>query len=75
MVGPEKCFVRLCNPRIATWHTHFRLDGARVEPHADIGDAPVRLLRLNSGDRVLQRQALQQIGIYPSIMALLKTDV
>ena len=65
VVGPERRFVRLFNPRIDTWHTHFRLDGARIEPLTDIGEATVRLLRLNAPDRLLQRQALQQIRIYP----------
>lgn len=65
VIGPENRFVRLFNPRIDTWHTHFRFDGARIESLTEIGEATVRLLRLNAPDRVLQRQALQQIGVYP----------
>lgn len=65
IVGPERQFVRLFNPRIDTWQTHFRLNGATIEPLTDIAEATVRLLRLNAADRVLQRQALQRIGIYP----------
>jgi hypothetical protein len=65
VVGPERSLVRLFNPRIDEWHRHFRLEGARIEPLTDIGEATVRLLRLNAPDRALQRQALQQAGVYP----------
>ena len=66
VVGPEQRFVHLFNPRIDDWHAHFRLGDARIEPLTEIGEATVRLLRLNAPDRVLQRQALQQIGVYPA---------
>jgi hypothetical protein len=65
VVGPEQGFVRLFNPRIDGWHAHFRLEGGQIEPLTDIGAATVRLLRLNAPDRVLQREALQQIAAYP----------
>ena len=66
VVGPEQRFVRLFNPRIDAWHTHFRLVGTNIEPRTEIGEASVQLLRLNAPDRVLQRLALQQIGVYPA---------
>lgn len=65
VVGPEKRFVRLFNPRTDTWHDHFRLVGSAIEPITEIGQATARLLRFNAPDRVLQRQTLQQIGVYP----------
>ena len=65
VVGRENRFTRLYNPRIDSWHAHFRLIGPRIEPLTEIGEATVHLLRLNSPDRLLQRQALQQIGAYP----------
>lgn len=64
VVGPQRHFVRLFNPRVDTWLGHFRLFGASIEPLTEIGEATVRLLRVNSPDRVLQRKALQQIGAY-----------
>ena len=66
VVGRERRFVRLFNPRIDAWHSHFRLVGANIEPRTEIGEATVQLLRLNAPDRVLQRLALQQIDVYPA---------
>jgi hypothetical protein len=65
VIGPENRFTRLYNPRIDSWHAHFRLDGPRIRTLTEIGEATVRLLRLNAPDRLLQRQTLQQIGAYP----------
>jgi hypothetical protein len=65
VVGPDQRFVRLFNPRIDSWPAHSRLDGATIEPLTEIAEATVRLLRLNAADRVLQRHALQRIGVYP----------
>jgi hypothetical protein len=52
---------------VGSWPNFVRLfiNGARIEPLTDIGEATVRLLRFHAPDRVLQRQALQQIGAYP----------
>jgi hypothetical protein len=66
VVGAEQTFVRLFNPRIDAWHAHFRLRGPTIEPLTEIGEATVRLLRLNAPDRVIQREALQRIGVYPA---------
>jgi hypothetical protein len=67
MVGEQKRFVRLFNPRIDLWSQHFRLVGARIDPLTEIGEATVRVLRFNLPDRVLQRRALQQVGRYPRV--------
>jgi len=65
VIGPQRRFVRLFNPRTDSWRDHFRLDQASIEPRTEIGEATVILLRLNSADRVLQRRVLQQVGRYP----------
>src|SRR5438128_2095606 len=62
VVGAERTFVRLFNPRIDAWREHFRLEGGIIQPSTEIGEATARLLRFNAPDRVLQRKALQQIG-------------
>ena len=67
IVGPDRRFVRLFNPRIDDWHEHFRLAGGRIELQTDIGEATVTLLRFNAPDRVIQRRVLQQIGVYPTV--------
>jgi hypothetical protein len=65
VVGSEGRFVRLFNPRIDAWSEHFSLAGGLIKPMSEIGQATVRVLRLNSPDRVLQRQVLQRASLYP----------
>jgi hypothetical protein len=65
VVGSERKFVRLFNPRTDVWRDHFRLEQGLIQSRTEIGEATVRLLRLNAPDRVLQRKALQEIGAYP----------
>ncbi len=69
VAGPGQRFVRLFNPRIDIWREHFRLSGAMIEPLTEIGEVTVRLLRFNLPDRVLQRQVLQQVNLYPSAVS------
>lgn len=64
VVGPDRAFVRLFNPRIYDWSEHFQLTVATIESKTDIAKATVRLLRFNSPERVLQRHVLH--GAYPS---------
>jgi HNH endonuclease len=63
--------VRLFNPRLDLWTEHFVLeDGVTILPRTSIGEATVRLLGLNHGDRLAERQAMQQVGRYPTAAAL-----
>jgi hypothetical protein len=64
VVGSQKLFVRLFNPRIDSWPQHFHLAGAVIFALTEIGEATVHVLRFNSPDRVLQRQALQQAKLF-----------
>jgi len=64
---PNRAFTRFFNPRIDGWPEHFRLRGGNIEPLTEIGEVTARLLRLNAPDRVLQRRALQQVGVYPKV--------
>ena len=54
--------VPLFNPRVHRWADHFRLEGPRIVPLTQIGRVTVELLRLNSPERLLVRQALLQAG-------------
>lgn len=63
--------VRFFNPRTDRWSEHFafnREDGA-IRALTAIGEATVRILGFNSEERILERQALQNIGRYPSLAA------
>ena len=62
--------VRFFNPRRDFWGEHFRLDDAVIQPLTDIGEVTARIFEFNSEDRILERQALIQVGRYPSEAAL-----
>ena len=59
--------VRLFNPRRDLWQDHFQIsgDGVTISALTSIGEATVRTLRLNQGDRLLERQALRAVGTWP----------
>jgi hypothetical protein len=61
--------VRLFNPRIDVWSEHFSLDGPLIRAHTRIGIATLRLLGINSKERVELRSILVQHGSYPSTAA------
>lgn len=58
-------FKRFFNPRADRWADHFRLNAAVIEPLTPIGEVTVRILDLNSPDRLLERQALIAAHKYP----------
>ena len=51
--------VRLFHPRIDRWTDHFQFDGERIEPLTDVGEATVRILRLNAAARMAERRLLK----------------
>lgn len=57
--------VRLFNPRLDDWQSHFKLEGAIIQPLSTIGEVTTRLLRLNEADRVVERFRFQGLGSYP----------
>lgn len=62
-------FTRFFNPREDRWSDHFALNGVIIEPRTPIGEATSRILRFNEPERILEREAIQGIGRYPSKMA------
>lgn len=57
--------VRLFNPRSDRWSDHFELDGALINARSDVGAVTVELLRMNSFERLLEREALIAVNRYP----------
>jgi hypothetical protein len=57
--------VRLFNPRIDNWSSHFRIDGALIAPRTAVGRVTEFLLQLNRFDRLANRRLLQRAGRYP----------
>jgi hypothetical protein len=60
--------VRFYNPRADVWQQHFRLgrDGVTVIPLTECGEATVRILGINDGERLHERDTLREAGRYPS---------
>jgi hypothetical protein len=59
-------FVRFFNPRTDRWADHFVLTGIQIEGITEIGAVTEKILAFNTGERLLERQTLQEIGRYPS---------
>jgi hypothetical protein len=57
--------VRLFDPRVDLWVDHFSIRGSRILGITPVGSVTVRLLKLNSEDRVLERDVLQSLNRYP----------
>jgi HNH endonuclease len=60
--------IRLFNPRADRWADHLGLaqDGLTILPLTDVGEATIRILRLNGNDRLLEREALRAFDRYPT---------
>jgi len=65
-------FSRFFNPRTDGWAEHFALDDVMIMPLSDIGEVTVRILDINNPDRLLERQAEQALGRYPSAAAIMR---
>jgi len=53
------------DPRRQQWAEHFRLEQAEIIPLTPEARVTVRILRLNDADRMAERQALLNVGLYP----------
>ncbi|MBI3878495.1 MAG: HNH endonuclease [Verrucomicrobia bacterium] len=62
--------VRLLNPRLDKWSEHLQLVGGRIEWRTAIGEATVRLLKMNDLHRIEERELLRAHGKCPSAAAL-----
>jgi hypothetical protein len=60
--------VFLFHPRLNHWHEHFELADGVIEGLSVQGRATARLLHFNDLERVIERQALIQLGRYPRII-------
>ena len=62
-------YVRFFHPRLDRWTEHFRLDDVMIRALSDIGEVTARLLAFNTGERLLERQVLREVGRYPGVAA------
>ncbi len=70
LAGPAPELTRLFHPRSDRWAESFQLHDARLAPNGAVGEATVKLLKINDGQRVRERQVLAEAGRYPTIEAL-----
>lgn len=64
IAASSRQIVRLFNPRVDRWKDHFQVDGDRVRPLTEIGEATESLLGFNTPSRRLERQILILAGRY-----------
>lgn len=62
---PTNEITPLYHPRHHVWTEHFRLEGGVIHPLTPQGRVTVRLLRLNTPERVAERQRLARLKRHP----------
>jgi hypothetical protein len=50
------------------------MNGATIEPITEIGEVTANILKLNSDDRVLEREALMKVKRYPTPSAMIRVS-
>lgn len=63
-------YVRFFHPRHDRWAEHFGLDGVVITALSHVGEVTSRILAFNTGERLLERQVLREVGRYPSAAAI-----
>lgn len=64
-ISSEGKLARLFDPRKERWDDHFFLDGTSIKASTAIGEVTARILKFNSNERLLEREALIEVGRYP----------
>jgi hypothetical protein len=57
--------IPLFNPRIQDWFEHFEIKRGLILPKTSIGEATIKLLELNTPDKVEERFEMVLAGFYP----------
>lgn len=57
--------VVLFNPRSDDWFEHFKVNQGIIIGITKIGQATIKVLKLNEPERVIHRQLLQEDGLWP----------
>ena len=56
--------IPLFNPRVHIWTKHFTTENGEIFPLTRIGEATIKILKMNDPDVLIFRQILVQIGRY-----------
>lgn len=62
---PDLEVIRFYRPRSDRWLEHFQLNGNLILPQSKIGEATVKILQLNSRERLEEREILVAEGSFP----------
>lgn len=62
---PSLDIVRFYHPRVDNWDEHFEVSAAQILPKTKIGEATVKIFQFNHVDRIIEREALLQAGLFP----------
>jgi hypothetical protein len=61
----EGVFFRFFNPRLDLWSSHFYLEDGVIHPTTPIGEVTVKILQINSFERIMERRAFTEAKLYP----------
>jgi HNH endonuclease len=64
-VQDDETLVRFFNPRKDHWDDHFDFDNGLIRGKTDIGKATEQIFRFNEIDRLIFRQQLSELKLYP----------
>jgi hypothetical protein len=65
LIVDSREIVRFFHPRLDRWYEHFGLEALEIVPKTEIGEVTGRILRFNDRERLLEREALVEFGLYP----------
>lgn len=61
----NETIIRFFNPRKDNWHSHFQLDNGSIHGTSDIGKATVQIFKFNEVERLIFRNQLVVLELYP----------
>ena len=61
----SELFTRFFNPRLDVWEEHFYIEQAVIYSKTEIGKATVDIFKFNLPDRIVFRQQIAGLGLYP----------
>ena len=65
IIEEEGTIIRLFHPRKDDWFNHFKVEDALILPLTDVGEATIKLLKLNDVSRILERIDLIEAQLFP----------
>lgn len=64
----EEILVRFYHPRKDVWSDHFVFNKASIHAISKIGESTLKILRFNSSERIAERRALMDAGLYDDFL-------